>query len=113
MTDFNFKPKRDRTDYGWHDRGYLPHFDGPEQTQFVTFRLFDSMPQELLQVWRREETDDVRFRKRIETYLDAGYGACWLRNEQVASMIRESLRFHDGKKYKLIAWVIMPNHIHL
>ena len=29
---------------GWHERGYLPHCDQPGLTQFVTFRLWDSMP---------------------------------------------------------------------
>jgi len=25
---------------GWHSRGYLPHFDGGELAQFITFRLY-------------------------------------------------------------------------
>ena len=29
---------------GWHQRGYLPHFDAPGVTQFVTFQLEDSFP---------------------------------------------------------------------
>ena len=29
---------------GWHSRGYLPHFDSQDVTQFVTFRLADSLP---------------------------------------------------------------------
>jgi hypothetical protein len=29
---------------GWHQRGYLPHFDAPGVTQFVTFQLHDSLP---------------------------------------------------------------------
>jgi hypothetical protein len=29
---------------GWHERGYLPHCDKPGLTQFVTFRLWDSLP---------------------------------------------------------------------
>ncbi len=111
--DYNFKPKLTREDYGWHCRGYLPHFDGPQQPQFITFRLFDSMPQKLLKKWRNEITDDVEFRKKIEAYLDAGHGECWLRNEAVASLVRDSLSFHDGEKYRLISWVLMPNHAHV
>jgi len=38
----------------WYSRGYLPHFDEEGLTQTVTFRLFDSMPQELLDLWREE-----------------------------------------------------------
>ena len=29
---------------GWHERGYLPHCDEPGLIQFVTFRVWDSMP---------------------------------------------------------------------
>src|SRR5512138_1469781 len=29
---------------GWHQRGYLPHRDTPGLTQFVTFRLHESLP---------------------------------------------------------------------
>ena len=32
------------THKGWHSRGYLPHFDSADTIQFVTFRLFDSLP---------------------------------------------------------------------
>jgi 2'-5' RNA ligase len=39
------RPKQPDAPAGWHSRGYLPHFDGGELTQFITFRLADSMPQ--------------------------------------------------------------------
>src|SRR5437867_3558492 len=29
---------------GWHERGSLPHCDKPGLIQFITFRLWDSMP---------------------------------------------------------------------
>ena len=29
---------------GWHQRGYLPHFDAPGVTQFVTFQLQGAFP---------------------------------------------------------------------
>jgi REP element-mobilizing transposase RayT len=28
-------------------------------------------------------------------------------------MMQNSLLYHNEKKYKLISWVIMPNHVHL
>jgi REP element-mobilizing transposase RayT len=103
---------------GWHSRGYLPHFDGGEIPQFITFRLGDSVPQELLSKWReelrREECDvDAALRKRIEMFLDQGYGACWLREPRVAKKVQESFLFFDGVRYRLTAWVVMPNHAHL
>ena len=39
---------------GWHSRGYLPHYDDDETTQFVTFRLGDAVPPERLAAWRLE-----------------------------------------------------------
>jgi len=71
------------------------------------------MPQELLDKWRLEARSDAAFRSRIEKFLDSGAGSCWLRLEQIAIIVRDALLFHDGKKYRLIAWVIMPNHVHL
>ncbi len=113
MVDYNFKRRRNRDDYGWHNRGYLPHFDGPEQTQFLTFRVFDSMPQDVLDRWRSDALDDTQFRKKVEKYLDAGYGNCWLRRPEIGSKVCDSLRFHHRKKYDLDSWVVMPNHVHV
>jgi len=103
---------------GWHSRGYLPHFDGEELTQFVTFRLGDSIPQDIFEQWRTElikEANidiDACLRRRVETYLDQGYGQCHLRDSAIASMVQDSLLFFDGERYKLSAWVVMPNHVH-
>jgi REP element-mobilizing transposase RayT len=113
MVNYNFKPRNSRDEYGWHSRGYLPHFDSPESPQFLTFRLFDSMPVELLDGWRKESYSHSQFRQKIEKYLDAGYGNCWLRRSDVGSMVCASLRFHHAKKYDLGSWAVMPNHAHV
>ena len=115
--DYNFQPKGLKSNLGWYDRGYLPHFDGGEIPQFLTFRLFDSLPQSVLEQYRREFEDKgdegkIAFRKNVEKYLDNGYGECFLRDPRVAQLVQDSLIFHDEKKYRLRAWVIMPNHIH-
>lgn len=52
-------------------------------------------------------------RKRIERYLDQSYGNCALRNRTVAEIVQNSLLHFDGERYRLSAWVIMPNHVHL
>ena len=39
---------------GWYSRGYLPHFDGGEVTQFITFRLADSLPVSFLNRYKVE-----------------------------------------------------------
>ncbi len=113
MTDYNFKPKLDKYDFGWHDRGRIPHLDAECFTQFITFRHFDSMPACVMQQWRLEKIEDDKFRKRVEKYLDAGHGACWLKDERVAKIVQDELLFHAGRKYDLRAWVVMPNHGHV
>ena len=112
MTDYNFKPKLSSDDFGWYGMDHLPHLDGEQMTQFITFRLFDSMPQDVLDRWRNDVIADSVFRRRIEHYLDAGYGMCWLRAERIAQVVQEALLFHAKKKYDLWSWVIMPNHCH-
>ncbi len=106
MVNYNFKPKDEGSIYGWYERGYIPHFDGGEISQFITFRLCDSMPREKLEKWRSEVPDDIEFRKDVEKYLDSGFGECRLKNIEVALMIQDSLLFHHARSYKLTAWVI-------
>ena len=113
------RPKTPDAPAGWHSRGYLPHFDGGEIPQFITLRLADSMPQELLDRWREELSReqninvDAALRKRIELFLDQGYGECYLRDSRVAESVQNSFLFFDGERYRLTAWVIMPNHAHM
>ncbi|HEV7667210.1 MAG TPA: transposase [Thermoanaerobaculia bacterium] len=51
-------------------------------------------------------------RKRLVRYEDAGHGACWLRDAHVAALVEMALLDFDGERYRLIAWCIMPNHVH-
>lgn len=49
----------------------------------------------------------------LEDYLDAGSGSCYLRHGQIAQLAQESLLYFDGERYRLCAWAIMPNHVHV
>jgi putative transposase len=94
---------------GWHSRGYLPHFDSPETVQFITFRLADSLPQMVREAIRHRE-DDVH---RIDRELDVGLGACWLGRPEIASLVEDALLHFDDKRYRLLAWCLMPNRVHV
>jgi len=102
----------------WHSRGYLPHFESPEATQHVTFHLADSLPKTVLLRLEAElktlpdEKRDAERRKRIDAWMDAGHGSCILRNPAIANMVQGSLLSFDAQRYRLLAWVVMPNHIH-
>ena len=94
---------------GWHSLGYLPHFDSPETIQFVTFRLADSLP--------ASATESIRLRdhilQRLDRELDVGLGACWLKRPDIASLVEKALLHFDGERYRLLAWCLMPNHVHV
>jgi putative transposase len=100
--------------HGWHERGYLPHRDEPGLTQFVTFRLADSFPTELQDEWQKllKIEDDRERRIQLEAWLDLGHGACHLRNESIAGIVVNEMQRCDGSQYRLLAWTIMPNHVH-
>ena len=99
---------------GWHQRGYLPHHDIPGVTQFVTFRLADALPASRRPEWGallKIESERER-RMELESYLDRGAGECWLGRPEIAVVAESALRYFDGARYRLQAWVVMPNHVH-
>jgi REP element-mobilizing transposase RayT len=99
---------------GWRSRGYLPHFDAPGIRQMITYRLHDAMPAVRRHEWETllAMADERQKRIRIEAYLDAGHGECHLRQPGIAALIQENLLHFDGERYRLLAWVVMPNHVH-
>jgi REP element-mobilizing transposase RayT len=113
-------------------RGYLPHLESRNATYSVTFRLADSLPQQILDSYRRERqsivltaqqmnrplSSDERqrlhelFSEKIESHLDEGIGQCHLRNPKVAALVKSALHHFHARRYMLHAWCIMPNHVH-
>ncbi len=99
---------------GWHSRGYLSHLDVPGLLQSVTFHLGDSIPHEALtRIYAETRADDPVRLQRIERLLDAGHGACWLRRPDIAPLVEAALLHFDGARYRVLAWVVMPNHVHV
>lgn len=118
---------------GIHSRGYLPHVKREGAAYFVTLRLADSLPAEALLKFAAKRAEQLRdlaagpdpavksgaenierdCRRKIERLLDRGLGACWLRRPEIADLVSDALRFFDGERYVLKAWVVMPNHVHV
>jgi len=113
-------------------RGRLPHWEKESGLYFVTFRLADSLPQQALdKISERHQVLDAATRsgatllpiqkalveeysaKRIEEYIDRGIGACVLRDPRIGEIVADALRFWHGKRYRLLAWCVMPNHVHV
>lgn len=110
-------------------RRNLPHWRQEGRTYFVTFRLHDSLPQEKLaalkkargewlnshpEPWPPEQRQEYRelFSEQIQQWLDAGHGSCILREPAIAQIVASALKHFDGQRYELVAWVVMPNHVH-
>ena len=104
---------------GWYSRGYLPHYDEPGALQMITYRLADSLPQRVLAEMEKslallpEGKRDPARRQQIEEWLDAGQGSCVLGRAEAARCVVETWGHFDGSRYKLVAGVVMPNHVHV
>ncbi|MET4702463.1 putative transposase [Constrictibacter sp. MBR-5] len=95
---------------GWHSRGYLPHLDSPGLVQAITFRLADSLP---FLTPRPTLMSDAAHRRAVETVLDTGQGGCALRAPAAARTVEDALLHFDGVRCRLLAWAVMPNHVHV
>jgi REP element-mobilizing transposase RayT len=119
---------------GIHTRGYLPHVKRDGAAYFVTFRLADSLPKEVLLKFEREKAERLRrlndfsrrgepvndseqeitrdFRRKVERFLDQSAGACHLRRSEIAGLVGGAMRHFHESRYVLREWVVMPNHVH-
>ena len=112
-------------------RRHLPHFYPPDAVYFVTPRLAGSLPR-----FRRDEIREqrslLRTQKLISARGDSETGrlerellrldrtlekavedCCWLADPRIAELVAGAIRFRDRKEYDLVAYTIMPNHMHM
>ena len=91
----------------------LPHWDTVGQALFVTFRLHGSLPAN--RVFPPERLRNGRAFAAMDRLLDSNRsGPLFLSQPEVANLIVRALM--DGERferYRLHAWVVMPNHVHL
>ena len=93
---------------GWRSRGYLPHCDAATLIQHIVFGLHDALPARAAPLRTAKE----RF-LWSERELDAGHGQRLLANPQNANIVEACLPHDDGNLCRLIAWCIMPTHVHV
>jgi REP element-mobilizing transposase RayT len=120
----------------------LPHWGQAGATYFITFRTADSLPEPVIRGWREERDNWLRrhhinplsrnldellhslpssarreyhntFNARWHELLDAGHGACVLREPAFSRIVADSLLHFDGDRYQMGEFVVMPNHVHL
>jgi putative transposase len=124
--------------YGGNMRGeiitrrHLPHWYVPGAAHFVTYRLAGTIPVAVMRQLRdRQEAQLKRLsargmsraadRQRVckqffaayDRYLDCDCKIDWLSRPEIAALIRRNLYRHDGAKYHLLAYCVMPNHVHV
>lgn len=115
-----------------HTSHGLPHWSMAGGIYFVTFRLADSIPAHELrrvqQQYDRQKRRALRsrdparalerarlayFDEHIEPLLEAGHGARHLADPRVARIVADAFGFFDGQRYAMVAWVVMPTHVHV
>jgi putative transposase len=123
-------------------RRRLPHWGQTGVMAFITFRTADSLPEPVIRGWRQDRDNWLRrhqinplarsrveqlkvlplaaqreyqdsFSARWHDLLDAGHGACVLRQKPLSAIVSTSLQHFDGSRYELCDFVVMPNHVHL
>lgn len=111
-------------------RRHLPHIHPDGYPLFITFRLANSLPEEIiLELKTQRECEprlstgqpglevqeiEARYFSCYDEWLDkCATGPQWLENENIARTISEAILGMQNSRYKLIAYCIMPNHVHL
>ncbi|WP_158279591.1 transposase [Arcicella aurantiaca] len=128
MMKLEFKPFYERN---------LPHFQKNDVYYFITMRLSGSLPLEVilqLQKEQRERLNEIselsdksyvekrqlvdeqhrRYFGKFDKLLDnPKSGPTWLILPAIAKLVKHSIHFYDDKKYELLCYTIMSNHVHL
>ena len=111
---------------------YLPHWTAENAIYHVSFRLHDSIPafvsqrlieerEAMLLVLKQRDRPFTKleweqvlylYTEKIDRYLDAGYGSCWLKMDDIAELVSNALNYFDRERYELLSWCVMPNHVH-
>lgn len=113
----------------------LPHYHPEGAAFFITTRLAGTIPKNIYNKIKSEfeiklekvsSYQDEKFKRqkyaelqkykfaKYERILDScKYGHKWLGDEVVANVVKKALHYRDKNLYNLIAYTIMPNHIHI
>ncbi len=108
----------------------LPHWQPSEGTFFITYRLAGSIPVSVINNLKQEyilqknrpgnQTNERKealreenfnaFEKQLEKNLNEPH---WLKNEEVAKIVLNSILFNNHKQYTLWCACLLSNHVHL
>lgn len=115
-------------------RRHLPHWQPQNALFFVTYRLKNSLPYEVIESLRegreskkialhnlpeperesQNALDEKRYFEDWDEYLDkANFGPHWLSQPEIADIVKEALHYRDRRVFELHAYCIMSNHVHV
>jgi REP element-mobilizing transposase RayT len=113
-------------------RKRLPHWDSRNAIYSVTFNLFDAIPltvrhailgaaeAQLRNIESIRGSVTIAERQAISAWttarlagsLDENHGSCFLRDREIARLVADAVTYFDQKRYFLLCWCVMPNHVH-
>src|SRR5579859_7708669 len=94
----------------------LPHWQPEGKAIFLTWRLYGSLPERALAELKIHSNDSSKQFARAEQFLDgASFGPRWLTDPDIAACVEGCILrgAHELGQYRLLAYVVMPNHVHL
>lgn len=116
----------------------LPHIQPLNGIFNICFRLADSLPISAIKRLREERAEELKLFKARESTMppfealrqkariydryfgkydqllnNPQSGPTFLKNQDIAEITKSAIHFWDGKKFRLICYCIMPNHVHL
>lgn len=122
-------------DYKFDYQRKLPHLQPEGATFFVTFRLFGTIPKSVLAEWQVQYRNELATAQTVgedsskdlvyitqrrqfgrwDAFLDlAEEGPTWLEQPEIAKIVSDAIHFLANKgRYKLDAFCVMPNHVHI
>lgn len=108
-------------------RRNLPHIHPEGCAFFITFSLIHAIPRDVLERLKAEREQELARVDAMQRYsvqkkyfgkYDEWLDRCedsprWLENPSVAALVAEEIQRMNGERFSLIAYCIMPNHVHL
>lgn len=105
-------------------RHHLPHIHPEGYPIFITFNLIESVPKEVFRKLKEQRDNELKvlekesverkYFSKYDEWLDACQsGHTWLEKENIASIVMKKIHSFEYEKYELLAYCIMPNHVHL
>ncbi len=90
---------------------HLPHLDLIGHYQFITFRTHDSTDS-FLKKLALQNKPNQKIQLEVDKYLDGSQNGAYL-NDEALITLTGFLKSKNELIYELIAFSIMPNHVHI